>query len=363
MRVCTVCRDVFPESLAQAHLATCLESSLQHIKEAASVRPDKWIELRSDKGNNMIEVVIDVSIVAGTTATNINAQASILDGLRDRERRKHALYGEAAKARGEKLMVVAVTPNGTLSEDTKEFARMIAKTSDSRGAYTARHAERDIKRAVLIGSSVSLINAEKAAKIYYSPQAVRDVEQIMKPHDAPSDENEPEWYELPEDAPPPSLVLGKNRNSIKKSLRNSVLPSPVDPSLLPTPSPLEDIPPQPVLLSDCFHQHQTPNKNINPPLAVPSELLRPSSFPTLMSAPPSPLDAPVSGDPRLSTATQQRPSSLPTHLSAPPSPSDVSFSAEPGCSLSAKDSQKTHVWSSPSDIPCLGVAEQPPKKR
>jgi hypothetical protein len=55
---------------------------------------------------------------------------------------------------------------------------------------------------------------------------------------APYDENEPEWYELPEDAPPPSLELGK-RNSSKKcsSLRNSVLPSTVDPSLIPTPSP------------------------------------------------------------------------------------------------------------------------------
>ena len=63
-------------------------------------------------------------------------------------------------------MVVAVTPNGTMTEETKEFAKMIAKTSDSKGAYTARHAERDIKRAVIVGSAVSLINAEKRAKIY-----------------------------------------------------------------------------------------------------------------------------------------------------------------------------------------------------
>lgn len=349
MRVCTICREIFPESLSAAHLESCKSSSTLHIKEAASVRPDKWIELRSEKKNAMIEVVIDVSIVAGTTATNVNGSSSIADGLRERERRKHALYGEAAKLRGEKLMVVAVTPNGSMSEETKEFARMIAKTSDSKGAYSARHAERDIKRAVIIGSGVSLINAEKAAKIYYSPKAVRDVEEIMNAYAEPITTvvEEPEWYELPEDAPLPSAGTANALDASRLSRRNSLLEPKFDRSTPPSP-PLE-----------FASSHSTPN-------ASPLEQVLPP-HPVSVSHPPlecqhrAPLRPLAEGQPTVSAV---RVSSLPAHVdsSFSSAPQDVSVSVGMRNSTTTRDSQKSSSWSLLRGVVALGAAPEGGKK-
>jgi hypothetical protein len=280
----------------------------------------------------MIEVVIDVSIVAGTTATNVNGMASIADGLRERERRKHALYGEAARMRGEKLMVVAVTPNGTLSEDTKVFAKMIAKTSDSKGAYTARHAERDIKRAVMIGSGVSLINAEKAAKIYYSPKAVQDAEEIMNAYAVPTtpDEEEPEWYELPEDAPMPSAALVGIQDPSRLSRRNSFV---VDSIVL------EELP-----------QDTSPVE-----LELPTY---PVSFSFSPLEPPRPLAV---GQP---TTTASRLSSLPAHLVSSVSSAlhDVSVSVGLRNSTTNRDSQKRSSWSLSGHGVVMGAVSENGKK-
>ena len=337
MRVCTICRSTFPESKSASHIETCQGSSIHHIKEAASVRPDKWIELRPEKGNGLIEVVIDVSIVAGTTATNINGQLSIADGLRERERRKKVLYAEAAEERGEKLIVVAVTPNGTLSSGTKEFARMIARTSDSKGAYTANHAERDIRRAVMIGSATSLINAERAAKIYFSPKATRDVEQIMEAYNESAAEDAPEWYELPEDAMPPSVnvemkedVFVPSRGSQGDRFRDE------GSRRVPTPS-------KELIFVSCQ----------NPPHDLYLEM---------NTAPPPVL---ISTDP----VHTQNPNPTRSGLSRPlPPPSssllDVSLSLSSGASRNSAslDSQKTQPWSMNPDAVVLGPQRQEKKK-
>jgi hypothetical protein len=345
MRVCTLCKATFPESVSAAHIQSCEGSSILHIKEASSVRPDKWIELRSEKKNAMIEVVIDVSIVAGTTATNVNGMASIADGLRERERRKHALYGEAARMRGEKLMVVAVTPNGTLSEDTKVFAKMIAKTSDSKGAYTARHAERDIKRAVMIGSGVSLINAEKAAKIYYSPKAVQDAEEIMNAYAVATttDEEEPEWYELPEDAPMPSAALVGIQDPSRLSRRNSFVVVERNPNPLSTP---------PV---DSIVLEELPQDTSPVELELPTY---PVSFSFSPLEPPRPLAV---GQP---TTTASRLSSLPAHLVSSVSSAlhDVSVSVGLRNSTTNRDSQKRSSWSLSGHGVVMGAVSENGKK-
>jgi hypothetical protein len=326
MRVCTICRETFPESKSIAHIDACEGASIHHIKEAASVRPDKWMELRGEKGTSLIEVVIDVSIVAGTTATNINDQSSIDDGLRERERRKKVLYGEAAKERGEKLMVIAVTPNGTLSADSKELSKMIARTSDSKGAYTARHAERDLRRAVLTGSAISLINAEKAAKIYYSPKTAREVEEIMAAAQ-PASDTAPEWYELPEEAP--MLAAGK-----VGSARN---PHPVpseEPDVFHScPSSRQESPAEEYLPDPC------PTVSFTSPSYPPQD----HALPYSVSNPPH-LQNPVSCT--LPPYPVERLSSYPAHLaSAANAPHAAPFLADPSCDLNQKDSQNSYRMS------------------
>jgi hypothetical protein len=330
MRVCNICREIFPEALSAAHIQSCEGSSTLHIREAASVRPDKWIELRSLKKNAMVEVVIDVSIVAGTTATNVNGMASIASGLLERERRKRALYAKAAEMRGEKLMVVAVTPNGTMTEETKEFAKMIAKTSDSKGAYTARHAERDIKRAVIVGSAVSLINAEKRARIYYSPKSVRDAEEIMNTHAelATLDEEEPVWYELPEDAPELRAVNAKAQETSRVSRQNSYLEVVCDRNPHSTPPPesfVSDLSPDPSQVESLSH----PVSFSEPPLECQHRMpLRPLAV----------------GQP---TTSAVRVSSLPSQIVSSISSALHNASVTVGLrsSSTARDSQNTSSWS------------------
>jgi len=360
MRICTICRAVFPESKSESHVATCQGSSLSLIKEAASVRPDKWIELKTEKGNSYMEVVIDVSIVAGTTATNINSEQSIDDGLKERERKKHALYGDAAKERGEKLMVIAITPNGTMCDDAKLFAKLVAKTSDALGTYTEHHAARDLKREVLKANACSLINGEKAMKAYYSRSDVRDLEELTAAYlREVSDADEPEWYEFPEDAH--RYHDASRRASRQSSFRDVGCETPLsfrscadeDVSEFP---PEETVPTPPVV-------HPRPSRPLpshraapaESPVDAPHSVSLSNSF-NVQQNPSQNYTPPLSAEPWL----QYRLSSFPDQPSAPPSPMDVSFSAEPGRILSAKDSQKTQRWSSPSDIPCLGPA-QPPK--
>ncbi len=207
MRTCTLCNALFPLSHMQSHIAGCEGCEEVLVKEASSVRPDKWMELKDEKGKT-IDVVVDVSVVAATTATNINGGHSVADGLKERERRKHALYGEAAKARNERLIVVAITPNGTMSEGSQILCKLIAKTSDSRGAYTAWHASRDVQRTTVVANAKSLINAEKASNAYFSPKSVKEVEDIMasrienqKAHAEEFAGQGIEWYEFPEEMP------------------------------------------------------------------------------------------------------------------------------------------------------------------
>ncbi len=195
----------FPESLKDEHITTCEGCSDKTIKEASSVRPDKWALLKDEKGK-MVDVVVDVSVVAATTATNLNAGNSVADGLKERERRKHALYGEAAKARGERLIVFAITPNGTMSEGALTLCNMIARTSDSQGAYTSKHAARDLRRGTVIANATSLINAEKASNAYFSPKSAKLAEEMMESRIANANahaeefaEDDQEWYELPEE--------------------------------------------------------------------------------------------------------------------------------------------------------------------
>lgn len=274
MRVCTLCRAIFPESKSERHTAQCEGCSAGHIKEAASVRPDKWIELKDEKSSALIEVVIDVSIVAGTTATNINDAASIADALKERERRKHALYGEAAKDRGEKLLVVAITPNGTMSDDAKLFAKLVAKTSDSRGAYTYQHATRDLKREVLKANASSLINGEKAMKAYFSPGAARDAEELIAAHRGQVALAEPAlWYELPDDLPDeapvemdPSLTREKSVtdaecNEDRQSVTDEI-------SEYHDPDAELHAPQRSLRESDCVRNslHSTPQFSATPPL-------------------------------------------------------------------------------------------------
>ncbi|MDO9352086.1 MAG: hypothetical protein Q7T55_00230, partial [Solirubrobacteraceae bacterium] len=210
MRVCTLCRAIFPLSQVQKHITECEGCEEKLIKEASSVRPDKWIELKDEKGKT-IDVVVDVSVVAVTTATNINEGNSVADALKERERRKHALYGQAAEDRKERFLVVAITPNGTMSEGALKLCTLMAKTSDSQGAYTAKHAARDLKRGAVIANATSLINAEKASKAYFSPKSAKLAEEIATSRTANAHahaeefaEQEDEWYELPEEAHVPS---------------------------------------------------------------------------------------------------------------------------------------------------------------
>ena len=288
-----------------------------------------------------------MSIVAGTTATNVNGSSSIADGLRERERRKHALYGEAAKLRGEKLMVVAVTPNGLMSEETKEFARMIAKTSDSKGAYSARHAERDIKRAVIIGSGVSLINAEKAAKIYYSPKAVRDAEEIMNAYAEPTTTavDEPEWYEFPEDAPLQPAGTVNAMDASRLSRRSSFLETGRDRNTHPT------SPPPPIILEPS--PNASPLEQVLPLGAV--------SFSPLECHPPL-LLRPLAVDQH--TTSMGRGSSLPAQFVSSVSSAFHTVSASVGLrnSNTTRDSQKSSSWSLAGNGVVMGAVPEGSKK-
>jgi hypothetical protein len=204
MKRCTHCRVNFPASKLEAHLAGTNGCSSDMIKDASSVRPDKWIELKAEKGPGMVEVVVDFSIVAATTATNINRGQSVADGLKERERRKHALYGEPAKERGELLLAACVTPNGTMSGDCKRLVKMIAKTSDVAG-YNERKASIQFKRCVLIANAASLINAEKKKGGYYGPKSKQMVAELLK-RDVPqvvADVDAKIWYDDLDDIDPP----------------------------------------------------------------------------------------------------------------------------------------------------------------
>ncbi len=204
MKRCTHCKKNFPSSKLDAHLAGTDGCTIDAIKDASSVRPDKWIELRAEKGPGMVEVVVDFSIVAGTTATNMNRGHSIAYGLKERERRKHALYGEAAKERGEMLLAACITPNGTMSEDCKTLMKMIAKTSDVAG-YTEQKAEIEFKRVVVIANAASLINAEKRRGGYFGPKCKQLAVELLKRIEpqAAAEVDAKIWYEDLDDIDPP----------------------------------------------------------------------------------------------------------------------------------------------------------------
>jgi hypothetical protein len=222
---------------------------------------------------------------------------------------------------------------------------MIAKTSDSKGAYTARHAERDIKRAVMIGSGVSLINAEKAAKIYYSPKAVQDAEEIMNAYAVPTttDEEEPEWYELPEDAPMPSAALVGIQDPSRLSRRNSFVVLERNPNPLSTP---------PV---DSIVLEELPQDTSPVELELPTY---PVSFSFSPLEPPRPLAV---GQP---TTTASRLSSLPAHLVSSVSSAlhDVSVSVGLRNSTTNRDSQKRSSWSLSGHGVVMGAVSENGKK-
>jgi len=126
----------------------------------------------------MVQVVVDVTIVAGSTCTVADStKPSVRDAIDLRDRRKRALYEQAASRQNTTLLPICSTPNGTFNSGTVTLCAMIAASSDVPG-YSAWDAARDLRRVVLSANAQSLCNAERKICTIVQPGDARLAREI-----------------------------------------------------------------------------------------------------------------------------------------------------------------------------------------